>query len=119
MHGVRCAAWWKSKSSFDQLPAMIRSGNLLLLTSSVKRWYLFSIYFLVFLHTLLIHQDQESELAMLRDTMEKNESTIFEVYEDKQRRWEDEIARLRKELQEQDDGSRKTRLSLQGQVSGY
>ena len=51
--------------------------------------------------------------------MEKNESTIFEVYEDKQRRWEDEIARLRKELQEQDDGSRKTRLSLQGQVSGW
>ncbi|XP_072037912.1 LOW QUALITY PROTEIN: uncharacterized protein [Amphiura filiformis] len=61
-------------------------------------------------------KDQESELATLRDTMEKNEATIFEVYEEKQRRWEDEITRLRHELQKQDDGSRQTRLSLQGQI---
>ena len=51
--------------------------------------------------------------------MEKNEATIFEVYEDKQRRYEDEIARLRKELHQQDDGSRKVRVSLQGQVCYY
>lgn len=44
---------------------------------------------------------KETELRMLRDTMAKNESAILQVFEDKKRRWQMEMADRKAEWQRQ------------------
>jgi chromosome segregation ATPase len=40
-------------------------------------------------------RNRDSELAFLRQTMEKNEQVIFKVHQDKERSWEQELNRLK------------------------
>ncbi|XP_038070857.1 leucine zipper putative tumor suppressor 2-like [Patiria miniata] len=60
--------------------------------------------------------EKEAQLTTLRDTMDNNEAAILKVHEDKHREWNEETSWLRKELQEQEDTSRKIRHSLQAQI---
>ncbi|XP_033632814.1 golgin subfamily A member 6-like protein 22 [Asterias rubens] len=60
--------------------------------------------------------EKEAQLSTLRDTMDNNEAAILKVHEEKHRTWEEETSWLRKELQEQEDTSRKIRHSLQAQI---
>ncbi|XP_022094401.1 leucine zipper putative tumor suppressor 2-like [Acanthaster planci] len=60
--------------------------------------------------------EKEAQLTTLRDTMDNNEAAILKVHEEKHRVWNEETSWLRKELQEQEDTSRKIRHSLQAQI---
>ena len=61
-------------------------------------------------------QEKEAQLSTLRDTMDNNEAAILKVHEEKREQWEEETSWLRKELQDQEETSRKIQYSLQTQV---
>ncbi|XP_033118350.1 cingulin-like isoform X2 [Anneissia japonica] len=48
-------------------------------------------------------QQQEVTIEALRQTMEKNENTIFQVYEEKQKHWERQMDNLKVKLREKEE----------------
>ncbi|XP_077992003.1 uncharacterized protein LOC144446152 [Glandiceps talaboti] len=61
-------------------------------------------------------QEQESQITLLRQTMEQNEQIIFKVYEEKQQVWEEEMEDVREDLKEAEDKMYKMEQSLRRQI---